>query len=67
VMFEAMSSQSALLGGGASGRYWFAGPPVAADALLTLSLLLALVSQTDGSLSEVLDLSKVLDGRLLGG
>jgi phosphomannomutase len=54
-MHERMHASGALLGGGASGRYWYAGPPPLADALFTLSLLLAILSQSDAPLSEVLD------------
>ncbi len=45
----------AVFGGGPSGRFWYAGDTAAPDALLTLSLLLVILSQSDRPLSEVLD------------
>ena len=44
-----------MFGGGASGTFWFAGPPAAPDALLATCLLLTILSQSDRPLSEVLD------------
>lgn len=54
-MCEQMESTGALMGGGTSGRYWYAGPPAMPDALLSLSLLVSIHSQSDRPLSEVLD------------
>ncbi|MEX0675613.1 MAG: hypothetical protein WD063_00960 [Pirellulales bacterium] len=54
-MCERMESTGALVGGGASGRYWFSGPPPMPDALLSLSLLITILSRSDRPLSEVLD------------
>jgi hypothetical protein len=51
-----MEASGAAVGGGASGRYWYSGPPPASDALMTLSLLVSLLSQSDRPVSEVLDL-----------
>jgi phosphomannomutase len=45
----------ALLGGGPSGRFWYAVGHPSADALRTLTLLLALLSRSDRPFSEVLD------------
>jgi phosphomannomutase len=53
--YLAMLEHQALLGGGASGRYWFLADWPVADALLTLSLLLTILSQSDRPLSMVLD------------
>ena len=49
-----MRSSGAVVGGGPSGRFWYASSPPAPDALLTLSLLLAILSQSDRGISEVL-------------
>ena len=54
-MFDAMTSSGAVLGGGPSGRLWFSVEPPAPDALVALSLLLTMLSQSDRPLSEVLD------------
>ena len=54
-MFEAMHAHSAVLGGGPSGRFWFSGSPAAPDALLTISLLLTILSESDRPLADVLD------------
>ncbi len=54
-MSQAIESSGALLAGGPSGRFWFAGKPAAPDALLALSLLLTILSSSDRPLSEVLD------------
>lgn len=56
-MCQRMESTGAALGGG-SGRYWFAGPPATCDALLALSLLVSILSQSDRPLSEVLDAAR---------
>jgi phosphomannomutase len=52
---QRMQSSGATVGGGPSGRFWSSGPPPAPDALLSLCLLVALLSQSDRPLSEVLD------------
>ena len=52
-MYWAMHRHDALLGGGASGRFWFGGAQPAADALRTLAHLLVLLSQSDRPLSAV--------------
>jgi phosphomannomutase len=51
-----MQKYGALLGGGSDGRCWYAalGPPLP-DALMTLTLLLGILSQSDRPLSEVLN------------
>ncbi len=54
-MFWAVARFGARLGGGSSGRFWYAGQPALADALATLNLVLIILSQSDGRLSEVLD------------
>ncbi|NLE38992.1 MAG: hypothetical protein GX621_13295 [Pirellulaceae bacterium] len=55
-MHRAMVAEAAPLGGGPSGRFWYSGPGhVVPDALVTLSLLLGILSQSDRPLSEVLD------------
>ncbi len=54
-MAATIQSSEALLGGGASGRFWFGARPAAPDSLMALSLLLALLSQSDRPFSEVLD------------
>ena len=55
-MAAAMQAHGGLLGGGPSGRFWYDsdGLPLP-DALMTLTLLLVLLSQSDRTLSEVLD------------
>jgi len=54
-----MRQHGAILGGGPSGRFWYAGHAAAGlplpDALMTLTLLLELLSRTDDPLSVVLD------------
>ena len=56
-MERAMREHEGLLGGGPSGRLWYPGGQThfAADALVTITLLLQLLSQSDRPLSEVLD------------
>ena len=54
-MSAAMGSSNAILGGGPSGRFWYAGQPPLLDALVTLSLLLTMLSQSDRPISAVLD------------
>ena len=58
-MAAAMRQHGAILGGGPSGRFWYAGHAAAGlplpDALMTLTLLLELLSRTDDPLSVVLD------------
>ena len=56
-MARAMRENRAVFGGSASGRFWYrsAGHHGSADALMTISLLLRLLSQSDRRLSEVLD------------
>ncbi len=55
-MARAMQQSSAVFGGGAGGCFWYATPsgPLA-DGLLTLTLLLEILSQSDRPLSSVLD------------
>ncbi len=55
-MAAAMRQHGATLGGGPTGRFWYAatGPPLP-DALMTLTLLLVILSRSDRRLSEVLD------------
>jgi phosphomannomutase len=52
---EAMRRAGAVFGGGPSGRFWYGEDAGAPDALMTLSLLLTILSQSDRPLSEVLD------------
>ncbi len=54
-MYDCMRAENAVFGRAAGGRFWYAGDPSAPDALLTLSLLLTILSQSDRALSEVLD------------
>jgi len=54
-MIKAMRALGAQLGGGASGRIWFGDTTTTADALLTLSGVLAALSWTDASMSQVLE------------
>jgi phosphomannomutase len=56
---ERMEAIGAVTGGGASGRYWFSGPPPVPDALLSLCLLVSILSQSDRPLSEVLDAARL--------
>jgi phosphomannomutase len=49
---QQMRQQSALLGLGAEGRYWFAGNQPSPDALRVLALLLNLLSESDEPLSQ---------------
>lgn len=60
-MEACMRGQEAVLGGGPSGRFWYACGPAVADALRTLTHLLALCSRSDRRLSEVLDAEARLD------
>lgn len=53
--FDAFHRSGAVFGGGPSGRFWYSGDAAAPDALLTLSLLLTILSQSDRPLSDVLD------------
>ncbi|REK17292.1 MAG: hypothetical protein DWQ37_06720 [Planctomycetota bacterium] len=53
-MHDAMVATGAAIGGG-NGRLWFAGPPPLPDALLATSVLLAVLSESDRTLSEVVD------------
>ena len=51
-----MKKEKAMLAGGPSGRFWHVrSGHVAPDALVTLSLLLVVLSQSDRPLSQVLD------------
>jgi phosphomannomutase len=52
-MAVAMAENQAVLGGGASGRYWLAPSP-APDALHLIAVLLTLLSTRDWPLSEVI-------------
>lgn len=54
-MHDSLLATSARVGGGPSGRLWFHDGVPRADALLTLSLLLTVLSQTDRPLSAILD------------
>jgi phosphomannomutase len=54
-MAAAMRAHGALLGGGPSGRFWYGAAPPLPDALLSLTLLLRILSQSDRRFSEVLD------------
>ncbi len=55
-IFETMRRRDALCGGGNSGRIWYTqGDHHAADALMTITHLLAVLSRGDHPLSKVLD------------
>ncbi len=53
-MYESLRRAGALIGGGPSGRIWLAGAAPTCDTLLSLSMLLRLLSESDLPLSEVL-------------
>ncbi len=52
---ETMRQTSAVLGGGRSGRFWFALGHAAPDALRAVTEVLVLLSRSDRRFSEVLD------------
>lgn len=52
-MWRAMRAADALVGGGASGRYWFPDAVPACDAILALAGLLSALSRTDAPFSDV--------------
>lgn len=55
-MYQTMRDKKAIAGGGPSGRFWYpAHDHYSADALMTLTLLLKILSQSDRRLSDVLD------------
>ncbi len=54
-MFAAMKSSGAAFGRGSSGDWWFGDDVPTIDALLAVSTLLVLLSETDRPLSEALD------------
>jgi phosphomannomutase len=54
-MCERIAATGASVGGGASGRYWYWGPPAMCDALWGLSVVASILSQSDRAFSEVLD------------
>lgn len=54
-MDHTMREHRAILGGGPSGRFWYACGPAVPDALRTLTHLLVLLSRSDRRMSEVLD------------
>jgi hypothetical protein len=53
-----IESAGAVCAAGAGGRYWFAENAATPDALLALSLLLAIFSESDRPVSAVLDVAK---------
>ena len=53
-MDTAMRDHDAVLGGGPSGRFWFPCPTPTADALMLLTHLLRVLSQSDRPMSEVM-------------
>jgi len=53
-MYRAMRETGAVLGGGPSGRFWFRNDGPIADALMALTLMLTVLSQSDQPLSEVI-------------
>jgi phosphomannomutase len=59
-MFRTLEHSGAAIGGGPSGRFWFAGPAPAADGLALLAWLLNLLSRADRPLSVVLDAAGTL-------
>ena len=61
-MEQAIRRQEATFGGGRSGRFWYThtGIPLP-DGLMTLTLLLVILSQSDRRLSEVLDREAVVE------
>lgn len=61
-MAAVMRKENALFGGGPSGRFWFGAPGFpAADALLTITALVVLLSRSDSPFSKVLDREAMLD------
>jgi len=54
-MAATMREHRALLGGGPSGRFWYGAAPPLPDALMSVTLLLRILSQSDRRFSEVLD------------
>ncbi len=52
-MDAALRASGSFLGGGPSGRFWYASPLPLPDGLKTLALLLTILSQSDRPLSEV--------------
>jgi phosphomannomutase len=52
-MARAMRSESAVLGGGTSGRVWFRESFPTSDAILTLARVLDVLSRSDAALSSV--------------
>lgn len=52
-MWRAMQAPDVLVGGGATGRYWFPDAVPACDAILALAGLLAVLSRTDAPCSRV--------------
>ncbi len=62
-MERTMRQHDAILGGGPSGRFWYRASQrhFCADALITLTLLLRILSQSDRPLSEVLDASEAVE------
>lgn len=57
--YDAIVAAGAVFGGGSTGRFWFGGEPPVADALMTLSVFLTLISQSDRAVSEVLDSARL--------
>ncbi|MFM9960081.1 MAG: hypothetical protein ACKV2Q_02525 [Planctomycetaceae bacterium] len=55
-MWQAMRSDSAICGGGATGRVWLRENVPTTDAILTLAQLLRCLSRSDSPLSELLAL-----------
>jgi phosphomannomutase len=54
-MSETLRSSAADFGASGEGEFWYPHQAIAPDALLTLSLLLTCLSESDRPLSEVLD------------
>jgi phosphomannomutase len=54
-MFRALCETGSTIGGGPSGRFWFACPLPTPDGLTMLAWLLGVLSRTDRPLSAVLD------------
>jgi phosphomannomutase len=56
-MYRVMEDRGALFGGGPTGRFWYRakGDLISADAILTVTHLLGILSRSDHGLSQVLD------------
>jgi phosphomannomutase len=62
-MYQAIQQHKASFGGGPDGRFWYRGDGgyLSADALVTVTHLLRILSRSDRRLSEVLDAEAAID------